>query len=49
MYLLGRKNYPVKILSVQDKELMDQYKRKIRIGIIFLAAGMIAEILVMMS
>lgn len=48
LYFLGRKRYPIKILSVQDKERIEGYKRKIGAGIIFSAVGMIVEILVMM-
>ena len=45
LYLIGRRKYPVLSMSEEQREFMERCKRKIGVGLIFLAAGTIVLVL----
>lgn len=41
LYLIGRRKYPVSLMTDEDKERIERCKKKIGVGILFLAIGAI--------
>lgn len=48
LYLIGRRKYPVQSISEEQKDFMERCKRKIGVGLIFLAVGAIVLVLSML-